>query len=1171
MRKSFTTLMLLLAAGSLSAATPPSAGLPAPPPGQGLDYAALDQAKLANEDASAERAGQPLRYAVAHRVKDVGVGAKAAASGYWTRLADGRLLWQLPIHAEGARNIDIGFSRWFLPQGAEVWFSDGKRSISHGPYTDANNPHSGGLSLPMVPGSEALLELVIPANKRDLVDLQLAYVSHGYRNLDGIGPDKSGSCNVDTICPQGDAWRDQIRSVGRYTFNSGGSSLLCTGQLVNRSNGDRDPLFLTANHCLSSAAAASTVVVYWKYESPTCRAVGSGDNGSSLPLSIAAANQSGASLLATYSPSDMTLLRLSTAPPAAADAYWSGWDRRDLAPASAVAIHHPQGHEKRISFENDPLAISDYEPTPRGDATTHLKVFDWDVGTTEGGSSGSAIWNADKRIVGTLHGGFAACGNNDADYYGRLFKSWAGGGSAATRLSDHLDPVAAAPQTLDGTGLCDAPVVTLTSNADPVVAGSDVLYTATASGGSGGYSYIWDIDGDGVSDKTTSTNTLSARYNRETQFNASVQVRDSAGCETTRQIAISVIGHRVRPEAPLGQPVEVCGDGDSTIEPGERWRLDTTLLNAGERATAAEAYSVFTKSSADSIGAAPRDDFGYAVTDSSQGGQCAYQYIDITNQVAPLALTPAGTVAANDDGRTGVLDLSPVNGAFDFYGSNITKVVMSTNGYIGTTSATTGGDFNNVCGPVPADDNNGKRLQVLHDDLVAGSLRWASFAQCPRPSEVGTPNQRCLVFQWNNVGLYAGSGATPDGDFDFQAVVYPQTWQIVYQYRNSIPGNGDGATVGILDPDTNGHQLTSSCNQPQVTPLRAVCLYHPQNLPPPSADLGKLRLENPLVDVGNLQPGATKAVSAFFAMDPTATCGSRYRIGLAGTADANSGNFLTSTREFLIGSTDNCNISTSCALSLPPAVNLRPGVFFNPVRAGNGLVSHVVPVNGELPVFFAAWYTGERDRQPTWYIVQGRVQDNQVVAPILRVTRDTTATTFTVQRQAVGTATIQFISSEKMLFNYFLSGIPEGGTEVLTHGFQGLASATPNRTGTWFYSQEDGWGQTYDSYVSASVAREFITSYLYDDNGQPRWVLTDAPADASGDLPTKAFKVHCPSCGWIDFFDSETAAGTMRRSFVAPNSGTLSTNFQFTPPVPGSWVRTDIPISLLTPVQPEQP
>ena len=178
------------------------------------------------------------------------------------------------------------------------------------------------------------------------------------------------------------------------------------------------------------------------------------------------------------------------------------------APTSAVAIHHPAGHEKRISFENDALAISDYEPSPGGNATTHLKVFDWDLGTTEGGSSGSAIWNASKRIVGTLHGGFAACGNDDADYYGRLFTSWSGGGSASTRLSDHLDPTAQGAETLDGIGSCNAPTVVLTTSADPVAAGSDLVFTASASGGSGGYSYAWDIDGDGVVDKTTSTGTL---------------------------------------------------------------------------------------------------------------------------------------------------------------------------------------------------------------------------------------------------------------------------------------------------------------------------------------------------------------------------------------------------------------------------------------------------------------------------------------------------------------------------------------------------------------------------------------------------------------------------------------------------------------------------------------
>jgi lysyl endopeptidase len=1171
MRLSKFCLVLVLVANAALAAQPPSHSLPAPPASVTLRFDALDRSKLEREDELAARAQQPFRYAVAHAVKDIQLSAKRNNGGHWSLLQDGRLLWQLPIEADAAVSIDLGFSRWYLPQGAEIWFSDAKRSVVYGPYTDANNPRSDGLSLPMVPGSQALLELIVPAEKRDAVDLVLSRVSQGYRSLDEAAATKSGTCNVDSVCPQGDAWREQIRSVGRYTFSSGGSSFLCTGQLVNRATGDRDPLFLTANHCLSTQPVAATLVVYWKYESPSCRVVDSAANGVSLPLTTAAATQSGASLVAAYAPSDMTLLRLSQAPPAAADAYWSGWDRRDLAPASVVAIHHPAGHEKRISFENDPLAISDYEPSPNGDATSHLKVFDWDLGTTEGGSSGSAIWNADKRIVGTLHGGFAACGNNDSDYYGRFFKSWTGGGSAATRLSDHLDPTASAVQTLDGRGICDAPTVTLVTDADPAVAGSDLLFTATATGGAGGYTYFWDIDGDGVIDKSGSGNTLSARYNRETQFNASVRVRDSSGCETSVQHGVSVTGQRVRLQAQLGAPVEVCGDGDAVIEPGERWRFDGELINAGLRPTTADAVSLFSKSTADSIASAPRDSFGYAIANSSQGAQCGYQFIDITNQVPALSLTASGSVAANDDGRTGILDLTQVNGAFNFYGQTVSSLVMSTNGYIGTSTATTGGDFDNTCGATPAGDNNGPRLQVFHDDLVAGSLRWASFAQCPRPSEVGAANQRCLVFQWNDMGLYSGSGTPPAGNFDFQAVVYPQTWQLVYQYRDSIPGDGDGATVGILDPATSGYQLTSSCNQAEVTPLRAVCFYHPQNLPAASADLGKLRLENPLVNLGVMQPNETRPVSTFFAVDPTTSCGSRYRIGLVGSVDDNSGTFQTGTEEFLIGANGNCNVSQSCALSIPPAVNLRPGAFFNPRRPGNGLVSHVVPVNGELPIFFAAWYTGQADRQPTWYIVQGRVQDNQVVAPVLRVTRDTSAATFSVSRQAVGTATVQFLSPEQMVFNYFLSSTVEGGTEILSHGFQGLATASPNRTGTWFYGQEDGWGQTYDSYVSGTTAREFITTYLYDQAGQPRWVLTDAAAADTGDLPTKAFSVHCPSCGWIDFFDSERSAGSMRRNFIAPNSGTLSTSFTLPAPTVGTWNRTNIPISILTPVQPEQP
>ncbi|MBE5316080.1 MAG: proprotein convertase P-domain-containing protein [Xanthomonadales bacterium] len=76
--------------------------------------------------------------------------------------------------------------------------------------------------------------------------------------------------------------------------------------------------------------------------------------------------------------------------------------------------------------------------------------MDWDQGTTEGGSSGSGLWDQNKRLVGQLHGGSAACGNDLSDYYGRLSVSWNGGGSAATRLRDWLDPSGSGQTAIGG-------------------------------------------------------------------------------------------------------------------------------------------------------------------------------------------------------------------------------------------------------------------------------------------------------------------------------------------------------------------------------------------------------------------------------------------------------------------------------------------------------------------------------------------------------------------------------------------------------------------------------------------------------------------------------------------------------------------------------------------------
>lgn len=1158
-----------LLAWSIGVAAQPSAMLKLGPvvPAARMEFAALDSARLADEDAAARREGRPYRYGIVHPVKDVALDRGHSRGGEWLALADGRWLWRLELRAAGARSLDPVFARYFLPHGAELWFSDGSGKQVHGPYTDAHNPAGGGLALPMVLGERALLELVVPADARERVQLELSGISHGYRDP-AAAAQKSGSCNVDTICPQGDDWREQIRGVASYTFVTGGSASTCTGQLVNNSSGDRAPLLLTANHCIDNASEAASVVVYWRYESPVCRAVGSAANGTPVPRSQAIATQSGASLVATHFGSDTTLLRLNQPPPAIAEPYWLGWDRRDVVPSRATAIHHPAATvaelpaEKRISFENDPLSISDYSPAPRGDASGFLRVADWDLGTTEGGSSGGALFNPDKRVVGVLTGGFAACGNNEPDWYGRLFKAWTGGGSPTSRLSDHLAPGGNAPEVLDGQSSCAAPSVSLSASADPVAAGADVTFTATASGGSGsGYSYAFDIDGDGIYDREGSANSVLARYVAQNQFNVRVRVRDGAGCEAIVQRAVSVVAPRLELAGAIPAPVQVCGDDDAVIEPGERWRVDVPVRNAGQRAFAANALALATKAEPDTLAGLRSDSYGYRVTDSAAGGSCDYQFVDITNEVAPLNLTPAGAVSANDDGRSPVLDLAGSNVAFRFYDGQVTQAVMSTNGYIGLSAATDGGAFSNTCGSTGSNEDGG-RLMALHDDLIAGSLRAAVYSQCPRASEVGDATQRCAVFQWNNVGFYNGAGAPPVGNFDFQAIVYPDTWQIVYQFRNAIPGNGDGATVGIVGAPS---RLDYSCNQPVVTTPRAVCQYHPLKPPRAEAELGKLRLEQPVQALAGLAPGATTTLSIPFAVEPSTACGSRYRVGLFAAADGDHGSIVDATREIEVGASGNCSIAQACAASPPATVAMRPGAFLNPKRPGNGLVAHVVPIPGQLPTFFGAWYTGTAARQPTWYVVQGSLQDGQVDAPVLRFTRNTSAANFSVRSETAGRARVQVLGAEELLFAYALDG-GVGRAERMLHGFTGIQNGNPNRTGVYFHAPESGWGQTYDSY-RLGADREFIATYLYDGNGSPYWVLTDAEAAATGDLATNAYRVHCPGCGWTEFLDTVTPAGTMGRSFTAPGTATLNTNFVLPAPATGSWIRNAIPIQILTPVQ----
>jgi hypothetical protein len=217
------------------------------------------------------------------------------------------------------------------------------------------------------------------------------------------------------------------------------------------------------------------MVVYWNFQSPTCGQQG----GGSL-----ADNQTGAIFRADYSSSDFTLVELEELPDPSWNVTYSGWNRSDADPQQAVAIHHPSTDEKAISFEYDPTTTTSYLGTSSPGAGTHIRVADWDDGTTEPGSSGSPLYDENKLIVGQLHGGYAACGNDLADWYGRVSVSWEGGGSASSRLRDWLDPLGQNPMTLptfdpNAIGLGVAPFAGLQAQGDQggPFAPQDVTYT----------------------------------------------------------------------------------------------------------------------------------------------------------------------------------------------------------------------------------------------------------------------------------------------------------------------------------------------------------------------------------------------------------------------------------------------------------------------------------------------------------------------------------------------------------------------------------------------------------------------------------------------------------------------------------------------------------------------
>jgi lysyl endopeptidase len=508
---------------------------------------AVNIAALKAEDARNAGRDGPLRFAKALKTDITPLDA-----GQWEELDANHMIWRLRIESPNAKSLNFGFSRYHMPKGGHLLIYPAKQTSKSdvlvlNEYTAADNKDHGQLWTAITPGSEVVLEAVVPRKSLGAFDLRIAQVNHdyvGFLNLaqnEKIGGDTSGSCNIDVVCPAGDGWRDQIRGVGAYT-RAGVD--YCSGSLINNTANDRRMYFLTAHHCsMNTASDTASIVVYWNFENTTCR-TGSASGG--VGNGRLDQNQSGATVVANNAASDFSLILLDTPANPAYNLYWSGWDRTSGDFAGATGIHHPAVAEKRISHSTVATTTTSYNnPTVPGNGSHIRAVWQATGGITEGGSSGSPLFSPQKRIIGQLHGGPSSCsatGANRSDYYGRLSVSWTGGGTSATRLSNWLDPTGSGVTTLDGItsgggGGNVAPVANFSFTTSALTA----TFSDASSDSDGSIaSRSWNF-GDGTTSTATSP---SKTYAAAGTYTVTLTVTDNGGLTnaTSRSVTVTAGG-----------------------------------------------------------------------------------------------------------------------------------------------------------------------------------------------------------------------------------------------------------------------------------------------------------------------------------------------------------------------------------------------------------------------------------------------------------------------------------------------------------------------------------------------------------------------------------------------------------------------------------------------------
>lgn len=533
-------------------------------------------------------------------------------SGTWTTLADGSKVWQLQIKSRDALALGIYFSEEVvLPAGSKLFAFNNNKNQVVGAFT-SNTPRFQAMQ--MVEGEVLTLEYYAPAHVVTYPTININEVTYFYRGVEDFVNDyrktptmKAQACQVDVACtPERNGWEDQIRSVVHYTFTINGSTFVCSAATINNTAQDCKPYILTAWHCGERSAGTSIAswVWYWNYQKTSCAPNNNNQNPSKGTQTMTGGQVRASSGNGTLNNppgnnqvagSDFYLVELNSAIPSAYNPYFAGWDRNTAGATSGVGIHHPAGSAKKISTFTSTLTNTSFN----GGGNGHFWRVVWSAttnghGVTEGGSSGSPIFNQNKLLVGQLTGGSSACNaTTQPDVYGQFRSDWDLNGTANTaQLKPWIDPISSNVLTLAGTNMpCSPqpPVAEFVANQTNVLPATTVSFTDQSSNSP--TSWSWSVSpGTGwayAGGTNASSQNPQITFNTVGQYTVALTATNTLGSNTNTKTNYIVVSETVSYCAASATNSPACEEYISNVSIG-------TINNT----TNCTSYSNFTAQSA---------------------------------------------------------------------------------------------------------------------------------------------------------------------------------------------------------------------------------------------------------------------------------------------------------------------------------------------------------------------------------------------------------------------------------------------------------------------------------------------------------------------------------------------------------------------------------------------